>query len=425
MEIKTFKKLDTNVYEETLENGLRVFIAPLKRNGISVSYTTLFGGKDISFIPEGSDEIYDCPPGVAHFLEHKMFDRKGESVFNFFNKSGTYNNAFTYKEKTKYIFQGPTNFEENLNFLLDYVATPTFTKTKVEKEKPIILEEARSNFDNPINMAFDTAMKNCFHENPYMFPIIGTFPSIEAITKEDIEMCYKTFYNPANMILVITGNVDPKKTIEIVKNNFAKRSYSSNKKAVKLKYDEPDSVAREYEEANMPITNEVFYLAYKINKEKLNMDLYKLNHYLKSLFILKLGSLSLFNDENLRNGDLLGQLGSEIIDIDDHIVFGIYGEVKNSTEILHKIQNELGDLSIEEKDLELLKKSTLSNLILMNEQVTGTNNKIEDDVCKYGKVIYDVYDIIKNLNINEYNELIKNIDLSNYTIAIAKNKKIS
>ncbi len=425
MEIKTFKKLDTKVYEETLENGLRIFIAPLKRNGISVSYTTLFGGKDISFIPEGSEEIYDCPPGVAHFLEHKMFDRKGENVFNFFNKSGTYNNAFTYKEKTKYIFQGPTNFEENLNFLLDYVATPTFTKTKVEKEKPIILEEARSNFDNPINMAFDTAMKNCFHENPYMFPIIGTFPSIEAISKEDIEMCYKTFYNPANMILVITGNVDPVDTLEIVKNNFSKRNYSSNKRGLKLKYDEPDSVAREYEEANMPITNEVFYLAYKINKKKLNMDLYKINHYLKCLFILKLGSLSLFNDEGLRSGELLGQLGSEIIDIDDHIIFGIYGEVKNATETLRKIQNELGDLSIEESDLELLKKSTLSNLILMNEQVTGTNNKIEEDVCKYGKVVYDVYDIIKGLSIKEYSELIKNMDLSNYTIAIAKNKKTS
>lgn len=425
METKTFKKLDIKVYEETLDNGLRIFVVPLDKNGIAVSYTTKFGGKDISFIPIGKKEMYNCPPGVAHFLEHKMFDRKGETPFEFFNQSGTYNNAYTYKEKTQYIFQGPSNFENNLNFLLDFVASPTFTKAKVEKEKPIILEEARATFDSPINMAFDTAMKNIFHENAYMFPIIGTYSSIEAITKEDIAMCYKTFYNPSNMFLVVTGNVDPEKTISLVKENFAKRKYPVNTEIKKEVYDEPDTVALKYEEVNMPVTNEIFYLAYKINIEKCNLDLYKITQYLKALFILKLGSLSKFNDEELRNGNLLGQLGLETIDVDNHLILGIYGEVKDTKTIFTKIKNELSDLKIDAKDLELLKRSTLSNLVLMNDQVVNINQKISDDICKYDEVKYDVCEVVESLNVKEYDEFIKNLDLSNYTIAIAKNKKKS
>jgi len=221
VQVKTFNKLDVNVYEETLPSGLRVYIVPLERNGITASFTTLFGSKDLNFVPYGENEIYYCPPGVAHFLEHKMFDRKdGKNVFEVFNESGTYNNAFTYKNKTQYMFEGPSEFEKNLNFLLDFVLEPNFTKHSVEKEKPIILEEAKANFDSPINVAYDIAIKNLFQENPYMFPIIGTYSSIKAITKEDLMVCHKTFYNPSNMILVLTGNVDPEKTIELVKNNL-------------------------------------------------------------------------------------------------------------------------------------------------------------------------------------------------------------
>lgn len=426
MEIKTFKKLDIKVYEETLENGLKIYVIPLDKNGIAASYTAKFGSQDISFIPKGQNELYECPPGVAHFLEHKMFDkRKGEkSAFEFFNESGTYNNAFTYKEKTQYIFQGPSNFENNLNFLLDFVNTPKFTKANIEKEKPIILEEARDTFDSPINMAFDTAMKNFFHENAYMFPIIGTYSSIEAITKEDIEMCHKTFYNPKNMFLVVSGNIEPEKTINIAKENFSKRNIDGFE-IQREKYNEPDTVALDYEEVNMPITNEIFYLAYKINIQKCKLDIYKITQYLRALFILKLGSLSKFNDEELRKGNLLGQLGLEIINVDNHLIFGFYGEVKNSQEILSKIKSELSDLTIDPKDLELLKKSTLSNLVLMNDQVFNMTQKIVDDICKYGEVKYDVYEIVQSLNIKEYNEFIKNLDLSNYTIAIAKNKKRS
>jgi len=425
MEVKEFSKLGAQVYEETLDNGLRIYIAPLERNSISVSFTTLFGSKDINFVPYGKKEMYYLPPGVAHFLEHKMFERKeGKSVFEFFNETGTYNNAFTSKDKTQYIFEGPSDFDKNLSFLLDFVLKPSFTKKDVEKEKPIILEEARAAFDSPINMAYDVAMKNAFQENSYMFPIIGTYSSINAITKEDLMLCHKTFYTPSNMILVISGNVDPVKTIELIKKSFSFqkiKSFQIERETV----EEPDAVTKKYEEIYMPVTHEVFYLAYKLNIKKMGIPLSKIKHYLNALFILKLGNLSKFNDVGLRNGDLLGQLGFDTLIVDDHLIFGIYGEVKDSLKTLSEIQNEFSDLSIDEKDLNLLKKSTLSNLVLINEQTNSINNKIVEDVCNYGEVGYDIYNTIESLNINEYELFVKNLDLENYTISVVKNKKKS
>lgn len=426
MEIKEFKKLDIKVYEETLECGLRIYIAPLKRNSIFASFVTLFGGKDLNFIPYGKKDMHYCPPGVAHFLEHKMFDSKnGQSVFNFFEKTGTYCNAFTYKETTRFIFQGPSHFEENLNFLLDYVQTPTFTKTSIEKEKPIILEEAKATFDSPIDVAFNTAMKNCFLEDDYMYPIIGVYDSIKALSKEDLTNCYNTFYKPSNMILVISGNVDPKKTIELVKENFAKRKYPAPKPVIREEIKEPDNVGKALEIIKMPITNEIFYLAYKLNINKLGVDISTALSYLSLIFILKLGNLSKFNDEGLRNGDLLGQLSFDPLIVGDHIIFGMAGEAKDSLKTVNKIEMELSDLTVDPKDLELIKKSTLSNLILMNEQVSGINNRIVEDVYNYGEVRYDVYQKIQKLNIDEYNEFIKKLDLSNHTLAITKNNKKS
>lgn len=423
MTIKEFKKLDIKVYEEVLENGLRIFIAPLKRNSISASYVSLFGGRDLNFIPNNKKEMYYCPPGVAHFLEHKMFDKKnGQNVFDFFEKTGTYCNAYTYKETTRYIFEGPSHFEENLNFLLDYVNTPTFTTKTIEKEKPIILEEAKANFDLPVNMAFDTAMKNVFCEDGYMYPIIGTYDSIKSTTKEDLSNCYNTFYHPSNMILVISGNVDPEKTIDLVKENFSKRKFLPIN-IVKEEINEPDTVNKDFEIVNMPITNEIFYLAYKINISDFNISRPSILNYLGLVFILKLGNLSKFNDEGLRSGELLGQLAIDPLIVGKHIILGIYGEVRDALKTVDKIKNELVDLTVAKEDLELIKKTTLSNLILMNEQPSGVNSRIVSDVSNYGNVRYDIYEKIKNINCEEYNEFIKKLDLSNNTLTIVKNNQ--
>lgn len=422
MEIKTFNGLDVKVYEDNV-CGLDVYIVPLERNGISVSYVTKFGGKDIFFAPLGENDIKDFPPGVAHFLEHKLFEREdGKNAFDFFNETGTYNNAFTSKEKTEFIFQGPKNYEENLKFLIEFALTPNFSKDGVEKEKPIILEEARATKDSPINMVYDVAMKNLFWENSYMFPIIGTNESIVSITKEDLIKCHKTFYRPSNMFLVATGNVDPDKTVKAIESVLKKFDFS-DEKIKRLKFSEKDEVYLKYEEVYMPITDEIFYIAYKINLNKYEMDFYRIYQYLKALFVLKFGTLSSFSDEEFRCGNLLENLGVDIIKVDDYLIFGIYGVCKDSALLIDKINNILGDLSISESDLNLLKKTTLSNLVLMNEQVDSVNKKIVNDIITYGRVRYDIYDLINTIDLKGYNDFTKCLDLSNYTTVVAKKGK--
>lgn len=418
---KTFNKLDIDVYEENI-NGLDVYVAPLDRNGIAVSYVTKFGSKDINFAPLSEKEIKEYPPGVAHFLEHKLFECEDGNAFDFFNESGTYNNAFTSKDKTQFIFQGPSNYEENLRFLLKFVNNPNFTKKSVENEKPIILEEASATYDSPINRVYNIAMKNLFWENAYMFPIIGVDKSIKAITKKDLDDCYKTFYRPVNMFLVVTGNVNPSRVMEIVSEEFSKSKYNTDE-IKREKYLEKDEVYKKYEEFEMPITDEVFYIAYKINLNKLNMDFYKIRQYLKALFILKVGSLSHFSDEEFRCGNLLENLDIDVLKVDDYLIFGIYGVCKNSESIISKINEIFKNLCVSEDDLNLLKKITLSNLILMNEQVVNINSKIVDDVITCGCVRYDIHDLISSFNFDEYNSFIKKLDLSNYTVAVIKKGK--
>ncbi len=220
---RIFNKLDLELYEEKLDNGLEIYIVPKNdKNNIHASFTTKFGSDDLDFILNG--ESISTHPGIAHFLEHKLFEQEdGTDPFQLFDNNGAYSNAFTNHIQTTYYFEGPINFEENLNLLLDFVQAPYFTDENVEKEKGIIIQELKRNKDFPYRVMYEEKISNSFINNNIKIPVIGYIDSINSITKEELMKCYKAFYNPSNMFLVITGNVDPIKTIELIKQNQSKK----------------------------------------------------------------------------------------------------------------------------------------------------------------------------------------------------------
>ena len=197
MKIK-LNELDMELYKEKLDNGLDVYLVPmLNKKNYYINYATRYGSEISEFIPAGKKEYVKVPDGVAHFLEHKMFEQEdGVDPFTFFSESGSDSNAATSYDSTQYICLGNKNFLENLKYLIHFVNSPYYTNENVEKEKGIIAEELNMYSDIPEYKLENKLRENIYKVNPRRVDIGGTVESINNITKEDLYLCYNNFYSP-------------------------------------------------------------------------------------------------------------------------------------------------------------------------------------------------------------------------------------
>jgi len=205
--IRNYARLHERLEMRTLDNGLRVCWLP--KEGFSKTFAILaadFGSCDQSFTFGGSR--YDTPAGIAHFLEHKMFEDKDGNALQKFAKTGASPNAFTSQVMTAYHFACTARFEDNLETLLKFVFTPYFTEENVEKERGIIAQEIGMMDDTPAWRAFSGLFDGLYKEHPVRIPIAGSVNSIAEITPELLYTCHKAFYSPSNMALVVCGPAD-------------------------------------------------------------------------------------------------------------------------------------------------------------------------------------------------------------------------
>ena len=191
------------LYIDKLDNGLTVMIVP--KTGIRKKYVmwaTHYGSIDNKFIVPGEKEVTNVPDGIAHFLEHKMFEQKnGTNSLDILTALGVNANAYTTNNHTAYLFEATDNFYPALDELMDYVQNPYFTDENVEKEKGIIGQEITMYDDYPDWVVYMNAIKNMYKNNPINIDIAGTIESISKIDKDILYKCYNTFYNPANMVM--------------------------------------------------------------------------------------------------------------------------------------------------------------------------------------------------------------------------------
>lgn len=426
MKKKTIKVLDLDVYSEKLDNGLEIYIIPdMNVNNTYATYSTRYGGLNNEFIPYNGDKMIKVPKGIAHFLEHKMFEQENdEDVFKFFSERGSDANANTNYFKTTYLFSGPNAFYDNLEFLINYVEKPYFTDENVEKEKGIIIEEIEMYEDKPFARMDETIMYNTFINHPMKYSVIGTKKSVSSITKEDLYTCYNTFYHPSNMFIVVTGNVDPIHTIEVIKSHENKRKIDKEKPIKLQTYIEPDTVEKEKEIIEMDVTIPKICIAYKISVKKFKdekiQDLYR---YIVNAAELKIGYTSLFN-EKLRNEEII----TESIDVsgiftDSHIILNIVAESKEPEKVIELIIRELKNLCIPLEDFERIKKVGISDYIYLTDNIFRINSKIVNDLIFNKEVEYDPIGRIKSMDLEKINRIIGSIDLSNRTICIINPEK--
>lgn len=250
------------LYQERIENGLLVMVVPkrhfLRTYGVlSVNY----GSLDSKFKISG-EGIVEVPPGIAHFLEHKLFEEEEGSVFDRYAAWGGSVNAYTSYSQTSYLFSTIDHWQESLAYLVEFVHTPHLTTENVEKEKGIIEQELQMYADHPDHRILQTLLQNLYHEHPVRLDIGGTVDSVRSITVEELQRCYDTFYQPANMALVVVGDLDPEKTIDLVRASYRRRTWGSFN-VERLDPPEPAAVVNSWVEDRLPISRPRYMLGFK------------------------------------------------------------------------------------------------------------------------------------------------------------------
>lgn len=253
MEQVRFDQLNESLYYEKMENGLEVYVLP--KNGFSKSYvtfTTKYGSIDNHFIPPGQQEVR-VPDGIAHFLEHKMFEKEDGDVFQKFSEEGASANAFTSFTRTAYLFSATENIDNHTKTLLDFVQLPYFTEATVNKEKGIIAQEITMYDDMPDWRLYFGAIENMYHSHPVKIDIAGTVDSIQEITAEHLYLCHQTFYHPSNMVMFAVGAVEPTAFMKLVRDNQQAKHFTDKPEVKHLLPEEPDHVAVPYRELHMDV----------------------------------------------------------------------------------------------------------------------------------------------------------------------------
>lgn len=255
--------LKEEIYQFELDNGVKVYYFPKK--GFTKKYaifTTNYGSIDNKFVPINENEPISLPEGIAHFLEHKLFEEPEENIFQKFASQGAYVNAYTNFNQTSYLFFSTDNFYENLKLLVRFVQNPYLTDENVEKEKGIIGQEIQMYLDNPSWVVFFNCLRAMYHNNPVRIDIAGSVESISDITKEDLLSAYKTFYNPKNMVLFIVGDLD-KDTIELSLKESEKAYDSDLEDITRIEEEEPKTIKQKIIERNMLTSKPLFYIGFK------------------------------------------------------------------------------------------------------------------------------------------------------------------
>ena len=409
MKVLESTKIKEKAYIEELENGMKVIIIP--KSNLDKKYIiwgTHFGSIDNRFImPKTGEEVF-IPDGVAHFLEHKMFEQpNGTNSLDTLMALGLDANAYTTNDHTAYLFECTNNFYEGLDELMDYVQHPYFTDSNVEKEKGIIGQEIKMYDDEPSWRLYMNAMDCMYKDNPIKIDIAGSVESISKITPDVLYKCYNTFYNPSNMIMTVCGDFNPEELLEEIKKRLIKKEEQGEIKRI---YPEKEKeINMPYKEVKMEVSLPIFAIGYK-DVEGMTEDIVKKHIAIEILLNMIIGRSSDTYKELYENGILSAKPDTDYEFSKEYAHILISGQSKEPENVKEKIER-----TIEKFKQEGLKEEHFNRI---RKKVYG------DYVVEYNNVgnISRMFlaDSIKNINsfdyIEKFNEVTKE-----YTESVLKN----
>lgn len=397
-----YDQINETLYHEVLPNGLTVYLLP--KNDYHKTYglfSTNYGSIDNEFIPYGSDKKIKVPDGIAHFLEHKLFEKEDGDVFQLFGQQGASANAFTSFTKTSYLFSTTDQVEKNLTTLLDFVQAPYFTEETVNKEKGIIGQEIQMYEDDPNWRMFFGILNNLYPEHPLHIDIAGTVESIEAITADDLYTCYRTFYQPSNMVLFVVGKLEPEKLMELIRTNQNAKDFPP---AQKIERYFPDNNGDIIAKSSMrsAITRDKFVLGIK-GLDVLPAEGKELLRYktaLNLLFQLLLGNTSQNYLKMYNDGLIDDSFGFEF-SLDREFHFADFsGDTDQPEKAAEKVKEILlhfeEDQELSEENLTLLKKKMLGQYFQTLNSLEYIANQFTQSL--FGdQTLFDLPEIIESI----------------------------
>lgn len=352
-------------------SGLSIYMCPMEGfNSAYAMFATKYGSVDNMICKKGEESFEKLPEGIAHYLEHKLFESEDGDAFQRYAATGASANAFTAFDCTAYLFSCTDNFKESLEILLDFVTHPFFTAETVAKEQGIIGQEIRMYDDNADWQVLFRLLGAMYHNNPVRTDIAGTVESIANINADLLYKCYNTFYNLRNMVLVVAGKFERDEVLSMADKILTSAPpLETNYVPV----EEPREVKTQYTEKHLPISTPIFQIGFKgkAGEEGENSR----GSVLDEIFVeLLCGEASPLYRSLYDEGLINSTFGTEVFTGRDHISIHISGESRNSKKVLEKVKEEFSAIiqnGITNDDFEAAQKSVYGNYVRMGEKITS------------------------------------------------------
>ncbi|WP_068619223.1 EF-P 5-aminopentanol modification-associated protein YfmH [Paenibacillus tuaregi] len=405
-----YEQLQETLYHEVMDNGLQVYVLP--KPGFKKTYatfTTKYGSIDNHFRVEGQEEI-SVPDGIAHFLEHKMFEEPEGDIFATFASQGASANAFTSFDQTSYLFSATENIPANLETLINFVQNPYFTDQNVEKEKGIIGQEIGMYADNPDWRVYFGLIEAMYKTHPVHIDIAGTVESIGTITKETLYTCYNAFYHPSNMLLFIVGGVEPEEVFELVRTNQAKKNYQPQGDIDRLFEDEPAGVNERRRVTRLPVSLPKCLFGFKetrlgiTGEERVKLDLTT-----KLVLDLLFGSSTELY-QKLYDMDLISDSFGHEYNSDPNYAFSaIGGDTRDPDELLRVVTEEINTLmeaGFKAENFERARKKKIGGYLRM----MNSPENIAHEFTRYrlrGGDFFNVLPLYESITLEDVNQRLR------------------
>ena len=418
VEIIKNERLGESYIHKKHKSGLDIYVWEME--GFTMTnalFGTKYGSVNTRFKTNKDSDFADVPAGIAHFLEHKLFENEDCDVFELYAKTGADGNAYTSFEQTVYLFNCSENYTESLKILLDFVQKPYFTKATVDKEQGIIGQEIKMCEDSPSRQCFFKLLEGMFVNHPVKIDIAGTVESIAQIDADLLYRCYNTFYNLNNMVLCVAGNCKAEEVFKICDECLRQAEDIGLQTEFQS---EPDSVAQKYISRKMQVSKPLFSIGFKAKPES---GIKMLRKELCSMFLLELlyGKTSPFY-KNLTESGLLNVNSSiETFNGNGFFTSILSGESEDPKKVCELAVEEIDKAKkngLDQKRFEQLKKATYGMFIRgFNSVESCASNMLSAHFT--GTTVFDYSNELAKISLDDVKSTIDDIlNPENMTLAV-------
>ena len=405
MKVIKYPTLKETLYFEEKPNGLKVYLLPKVRFSKTYGlFSTRFGSVDTTFVPLHEQDMIKVPDGIAHFLEHKMFEMEDGDASEAFAKLGASTNAFTSSSRTAYLFSTTSHEKECIELLLDFVQDIYLTDENVEKEKGIINQEIGMYDDDPDWRCYFGSIQNLYQHHPVKIDIAGTVETVASIDKATLEKCYHTFYHPSQMMLFVVGHINPDEIMKLIQDNQQQKHFSKENPIQRAVVNEPLDVAQKEAVLHMDVTMPKIIVSMKINtiltkpQERLKREL-AMNLFLDIFFAKSSSLYDEWLNEELINDSFSAQFTQER----DYCFLQIGGDTLYPEQLKEKILyfiEHIHEYDIRQEDFLRLKKKTMGIMISLFNSPESIANMFSRYYFE-GIMIFDLIDCLNALTMDD------------------------